>query len=203
MATVEEARRIVMLLMKRPITEEIAIEVKSIEGYEHLEIADGQWVGLDKDRDEMSAGEEHGWIESLILHFFMENVVQRRAGRVYPGDTTYVLSGDPADIENSREPDVSFVAQPNVVPTRGYIYGTPDLAVEIISPSQSLIEMRLKVKLYLSFGTRQVWLVIPATQEIEVYLQSGDVHIYGVGDTITVGDLLPGFALDVAKVFEK
>src|SRR5664279_48986 len=133
---IDEVRTMVNLLMKRPITEEIAMQVKAIPGYKHLEITDGQWVGFEDIEDEMTTGEEHGWIESLLLYFLTTYVLQHKAGRVYPGDVTYVLSGQPDGIDRSREPDVSFVASANVTPSKGFIYVAPDLVVEIVSPSQ-------------------------------------------------------------------
>jgi Uma2 family endonuclease len=145
-AVQHEVRHIVSLLMKRPITEAIATEVKSIEGYRHLEIENAEWIGLDLERDEMTTGEQHGWIETLILNAFTNYALLKRAGRVYPGDVTFVLDGEPEDIRKTREPDVAFVFMNNVAPTQGFIYRAPDLAVEIISPSQKYPDMVEKVR---------------------------------------------------------
>lgn len=63
----KEVREIVALLMKRPITEEIAMRIEEIEGFEHLEIEDGNWVGFDE--DENMGGGEHGRIEFKLLYY--------------------------------------------------------------------------------------------------------------------------------------
>jgi Uma2 family endonuclease len=197
----KEVRDIVALLMKRPITEEIALKVAAIEGYEHLEIKDGEWVGFDVEGDEMTTGEEHGWIESLLLILTGTHVLANKLGRVYPGDVTFVMEGTSDNIRRKCEPDVAFVASQHVTPTAGFIYRAPDLAIEIISPSQKFNELKDKVDEYLRYGTRQVWLVRPPQKEIIVFLPDGTSKDYRIGQTILGGDLLPGFKLDVAAVF--
>jgi Uma2 family endonuclease len=197
MTVLAQVREIVTLLMKRPITEEIASRIQAIEGYEHLEIVNGEWIGLE-DRAEDMTGEQHGWIEAKILNALMNYVLQHDAGRVYPGDTDFVLEGEPGDLRLKRQPDIAFVATARVRPSQGFHYGAPDLAVEIISPSQSYAEIREKINEYLHYGAQQAWLVVPQTGQIEVYLPDGTIRVYHSGDTLVGGDLLPGFALDVA-----
>ena len=199
----DEVRTIVNLLMKRPITEEIAMQVKAIPGYKHLEISNGQWVGFDDIEDEMTTGEEHGWIETLLILLLGGFVMTNKLGRVYPGDVTYVLVGQPDGIERSREPDVSYVSAANVTPSKGFIYTAPDLAVEIVSPSRDYDEMLAKAQEYFDAGTKQVWIVLPNLRQIDVLTSGGKVKKYGVDDMISGGDLLPGFSLNVTDIFEK
>lgn len=164
MAVAQEVKTIVQLLMKRPITETIATQVEAIAGFEHLAIADGEWVGFDE--DEYIGGEEHGWIESLIVHALTGWVLQNRTGRIYTGDTNFVLDGTPDEIRLNRRPDVAFVRDENVRPSKGYIYTSPDLAVEIVSPSERPGDIRKKLREYLDHGVQQVWQVYPDSEEI-------------------------------------
>ncbi len=196
----EQVREIVFLLMKRPITEEIAMQVEAIEGFEHLEIVDGEWVGFEK--DEYMAGEEHGWIETIIIHSLADWALKHKAGRVYSGDTDFVLDGSPNAIRKSRKPDVAFVKSSRIKPSKGYVYMAPDLAVEIISPTERPGAIRDKLNEYLEYGVKQVWQVFPDNQQIVVNFPDGSAKTYGIGDTISGGDLLPGFELTVATVFE-
>lgn len=191
------------LLGIRPITEAMAIEVLTTPGYEHLEIINGEWVGIGQEGDEVTTGEEHGWIESLLIVLIGGFVLANKLGRVYPGDVTFVLEGTPDDIRLMREPDVAFVAQTNVVPTKGFIYRAPDLAIEIISPSQSYSEMTDKIDEYFHYGSKQVWLVLPDKKQVEVHFPDRRPEKYRVGQTISGGDLLPGFTLDVGSIFEQ
>lgn len=190
------------LLAIRPITEAIAMRVKNTPGYEHLLITDGEWVGLEKDKHEVGTGEQHGWIEMQILLALGNWAKANKAGRVYPGDVTFVLDGKRGKLGKMREPDVAFVASENVQPSEGFIYRAPDLAVEIISPSQDFSELRMKVDEYLQYGTQQVWLVLPRLKQIEVFFADDSARIYRLTDAVPGGDLLPGFSLPVREVFE-
>jgi Uma2 family endonuclease len=76
----------------------------------------------------------------------------------------------------------------------------PDLAVEVKSPSDSVRQLREKAEYYLQHGTRLVWLIFPAQRIIEVYTLD-EVEILIEGDSLTGGDVLPGFSMPVADVF--
>jgi hypothetical protein len=117
MVMVDEVKTIVRLLMQRPITEAIAIQVEETEGFEHLEIENGVWVGFDE--AEYMGGEEHGWIEALIIHILTEWVLETGKGRIYPGDSDFVLDGTPEDIRLKRRPDVVYVSSNNVKHRKG------------------------------------------------------------------------------------
>lgn len=75
----------------------------------------------------------------------------------------------------------------------------PDLAVEVKSPDDSLRALRDKARYYLANGCRLVWLVLPDKQIIEVY--TADKQPLTEADTLTGGEVLPGFALPVRQVF--
>lgn len=197
----EQVREIVALLMKRPITEEIAMRIGSIDGFKHLEIRNGQWVGFEQ--DEYMTGEEHGWIETKLLLFIGNYIVAHNLGRIYPGDMDFVLSGNGDDVKDKLQPDVAFVTKERVQKTPGLFYGAPDLAIEIVSPTQFRPEMTRKADEYLLHGTKQVWLVFPKKNEIEVYSPVRAPIVYTESDILPGGDLLPGFTLDVAKVFSE
>lgn len=194
----------VNLLMIRPITEEIAMQVEEIEGFEDLDIVDGDWVGFEEIdlEGELMGGEEHGWIESILIYALTDWSLKNNAGRFYTGDTNFVLEGEPGEVRLKRRPDVAFVAQSRLQKTKGYFYGSPDLAIEIKSPSQRRAKMLTKVNEYLTHGVRQVWLVLPDERQVEVHTPDGAVQVYGIGQMLPGGELLPGFELDLAKIFE-
>ena len=77
----------------------------------------------------------------------------------------------------------------------------PDLAIEIKSPDDTIQEMRDTAAYYLANGSRLVWLVYPNYRLIEVYRLGADIQILGEEDTLTGGDVLPGFELPVREVF--
>jgi Uma2 family endonuclease len=104
---------------------------------------------------------------------------------------------------NALLPDVSvFLDTQTPVVERGAVPRMPDLAVEIKSPDDSWIDMRSKAALYLSKGTRLVWLIHPEKKLVEVYESGQDVHILLKEDTLTGDDVLPGFTLPLADLFK-
>ena len=115
------------------------------------------------------------------------------------GEPGYLLEIGPDTV---RAPDVSWIA-PGRIPagTTGYPNLAPDLAVEVKSPSNSRPELRRKAEMWLSFGTRLVWVADPDTTTITVYRPSADPVDLGEDDTIDGGDLLPGFTAPVWSLF--
>ncbi len=198
----QEVREIVALLLKRPITEAFALAVLETPGFGHLRVTQGEWEGLEQEADEVPTGEEHGWLEYALLYFIGNHVVANKLGRVYPGDVIFVLDGNPGNIVVSREPDVSFVRREHVQPTKGFIYRAPDLAIEIMSPSQDYDGMIKKAQEYFQYGSEQVWIVLPKDKVIETHAPNGDVTRFGFGQQVPGGDLMPGLLLDVQSVFE-
>lgn len=181
------------------------ITIKDIEAMDACgilrEIVDGHWVA---DQEDRMAGELHGAIATNLILALGAYVKTHRLGRVYPADTTYILEEDEHGVELMRLPDVSFVATARVKTQdrAAYYHLAPDLAIEIVSPSERAVDMRAKLRDYLRTGVRQVWQVYPDTQEVVVHLADGAVYTYEIGQTIPGADVLPGFDLPVADVFE-
>lgn len=176
------------------------IEVMEARGIRR-EIVDGQWVQVSEDG---MAGELHGAIATNLIVALGTYVKTHRLGRVYPADTTYILSEDDQGVQLMRLPDVSFVAASRVKTEnrQSYYQLAPDLAIEIISPSERAVDMRAKLRDYLRAGVRQVWQVYPDTQEVVVSLPDGTVQTYELGQVIPGADVLPGLELPVEDIFE-
>jgi Uma2 family endonuclease len=101
-------------------------------------------------------------------------------------------------------PDVAFVCREKLdPPPQREVLGAPDLAVEVMSPTDSLRKLRQKAERYLANGTALVWLVLPETRTVEVYdAAANDVVVLGESDTLTGGTLLPGLAIAVRDLFD-
>jgi Uma2 family endonuclease len=80
------------------------------------------------------------------------------------------------------------------------IPGAPDIAVEIISPSESATESHEKVRTYLRNGTSEVWQIYPKSRTIQIHFGSVSREIEADGNVTT--ELLPGFEMPVASLFE-
>jgi Uma2 family endonuclease len=102
-----------------------------------------------------------------------------------------------------RIPDVAFVQWENVPPDDAPPIPdlAPDLAVEVISPSNTPKEMALKRTEYFKAGTLLVWQVYPGRKEVEVYTSPTRVQTLRLGDTLEGGGVLPRFRLALSDLF--
>lgn len=123
------------------------------------------------------------------------------AGLVVGADCGFVLSQDPDVV---RAPDAAYVSAARVpdggVPD-GFFPGAPDLAVEVASPSDNAVELQAKVMEYLEAGVTLVWVVYPKTRQVVLYRAGGEVQLFGEGDTLTGGSLLPDLSIPVTEIF--
>jgi Uma2 family endonuclease len=148
------------------------------------------------------AGSRHGLIALSIGSLLRQAVRRGRLGAAFGAETGFVLSRDPDTV---RAPDVAFVAAARLPPgdlPDGYFPGAPDLAVEVISPSEAAAEVQRKVNEYFEAGARLVWVVYPDTRQVVVYRSARESLTLLADDTLDGGDLIPGFASRVAELFE-
>jgi Uma2 family endonuclease len=131
-----------------------------------------------------------------MLHAYLK---QRGGARAFP-EAGYVLSHNPLTI---RQPDVSVLSAERIRATdvERYVEGAPELAVEIVSPSQSAEDLEVKVQQCLRSGGKQVWVFYPITRRVHIFLASGEVTILDETQTLDAGELLPGFSIKVADLF--
>jgi len=85
----------------------------------------------------------------------------------------------------------------------GFVEFAPDLAAEIISPSEEPADMARKVGEYFVSGAQQVWHMFPETRTLIVFRSPSNATIYQPDDEIDMNDLLPGFHSRVADLFQK
>lgn len=104
-----------------------------------------------------------------------------------------------------RGPDVSFIRKERI-PERGlpraFFAGAPDLAVEIVSPSDSAAGLEAKVRDYLRAGSLRVWAVYPDSKGVAVHRPGGSVLWHGEGKTIEDEELFPGFSLGLDEILD-
>ena len=104
-----------------------------------------------------------------------------------------------------RIPDVSFISWDQMpsgeFPSEPVPNLYPDLAVEVLSRSNTAAEIRLKVAEYFEAGSRLVWIIDPKTQTAEVYVASDECHRLRATQSLDGGNVLPGFKLPISKLF--
>jgi Uma2 family endonuclease len=147
------------------------------------------------------AGGLHGMVAALVTAKLVPFVRAHELGWVFTSETGFVLATHPDTV---RAPDVAFVAAAGVageVPPKTFLPAAPDLAVEVVSPSQSAEYVQGKVADYFAAGSRRVWVLYPGLAAVHVHRSAGDVRILRSGDILTDDELLPGFACPVSELF--
>lgn len=148
------------------------------------------------------AGYAHGSIAGRITAALGEFVAPRKLGDVLSAKPGFVIARDPDTV---RAPDVAFVRAERVpagAPTR-FFEGAPDLAVEVLSPDDRAGEVNAKVRDWLDAGCRMVWVVDPSARGVLVYRSRRHIAVLTASDTISGGEVLPGFSLRVADIFAR
>jgi Uma2 family endonuclease len=147
------------------------------------------------------AGWEHGEIayivQTLLGHFIHKNGL----GRGFAAETGFLLRRDPDTV---RAPDFAFIAKKNlppVDPKEAYWPGTPDLAVEVLSPGDTIREVDEKIEEWLAAGCKAVWVVDPGLQTVTIYLSKTDVQLLTVGETLRGDPVVAGFSCAVSELF--
>lgn len=106
---------------------------------------------------------------------------------------------------NIRSPDLSLMQKarlPQGEPPVDFIDGAPDLAVEIVSPTENLKDLYQKVLEYFESGAREVWLLFPERKQVYRYTAPLEVEVLRENDTLTGDELLPNFKVRVGELFE-
>ncbi len=138
---------------------------------------------------------------AVLLSYFLLNYIKQQGlgGAVTGADGAAALNE-----YNTRIPDVSYIspARAKTQDMDGYIQGAPDLAIEVVSPSNSDLQMQQRAGEYLSAGAQLVWIVNPATRTVDVYRPHGLRTVLAGNDTLDGGDVLPGLSLSLKEVFE-
>lgn len=148
------------------------------------------------------AGYEHGFIGGDIIASLSHHVRSRNLGRVCLSETGFLLERDPDHVLCA---DVAFISKARhrtKSRTRGFFPGPPDLAIEIVSPSDRYEAVEEKVQDWLSHGTRMVIVVNPRLKQAKVYLPDEPIQVLKRSDSIDGGKVVPGWHLKLADIFE-
>lgn len=126
-------------------------------------------------------------------------VKERQLGEVLGSNVLYALPGG-----NKRGPDLSFLAAGRLESVRDAVFPqlAPDLAVEILSPSDSPRQVLDKVGEYLQAGVRLVWVIDPEARRAAAYRSLTEVRHIGAGEALEGEDVLPGFHCPVSELFD-
>jgi Uma2 family endonuclease len=143
------------------------------------------------------AAQRHDIIRSNILEALIGYLLQNRGSglKAFP-DTQFIVGGTDTFV-----PDASVIAINRLNPGHEkYIHGAPELAIEVVSPSESAAHLRIKTDAYLANGSHSVWIVFPEVRSVMIYTSDSIRELKG--DQPITDPLLPGFSSPVAAFFE-
>ncbi|MHB8628048.1 MAG: Uma2 family endonuclease [Aggregatilineales bacterium] len=101
-------------------------------------------------------------------------------------------------------PDVAYISFERLGnhDMREYITVAPDLAIEIISPSNRCKEIEDKIDWYLEYGARLIWVVYTRSRKVHVYSTDKPFQVVKRDGVLDGGDVLPGFSLKLVDLFQ-
>jgi Uma2 family endonuclease len=112
------------------------------------------------------------------------------------------------DSGRNRKPDVAFVSSQRWPPDRLQPIGdnawdvVPDLAVEVVSPSDLFEDLMDKVIEYFQAGVRLVWVILPKHRRVHVYESADQLRQITMSGALDGGEVLPGFRLPLDRLFD-
>lgn len=122
---------------------------------------------------------------------------KNKIGRIYP-EAHFQIGKD------KRIPDVAFVESPKIPETgepQKFWDFAPDLAIEIVSPTDFYQDVLKKIDDYFVVGIKQVWLINPEKETLTIYFSSSETKLLTKKDVLTCEDILPKFNLKLSEIF--
>jgi Uma2 family endonuclease len=162
------------------------------------EVIDGQRVEIPR------MGAHETWIASIVLGFLQRFADPQKLGRPVV-ETLFDLGL----VGQQKRPDVAFVSSArwpyHRSPPRGEAAWkvVPNLAIEVVSPSNTADEVLVKMHEYFQAGVQLVWVIYPEPGEVYVYESPLSVRVLTRADVLDGGKVLPGFQLPLASLFEE
>lgn len=183
---------------------ELTVVEKLITGEELLDLGDIGPCELIEGRIVPMAptGDEHGGYESNFDHALRSFADLPKLGKVRVGEVGIYIRRNPDTV---RGADVIFISHERYAQRKpgGYLDVAPDLVVEILSPNDKWTEVTQKLREYFAIGVRLVWVADPEARCVYAYRSLTDVREFTEKDELPGDEVLPGFAVKVAQLFEE
>ena len=159
-----------------------------LEGYEYVK---GELIPMP------AASAEHGIIGARVFLRLGLYVLENKLGEVVTPDTGFQVG------ERVLKPDIAFISSAQLPDDLSKAFPVPpDLAVEIVSPSDAFRRVFEKAFAYLEAGTQMVWVIEPGSKTVIVCRSETDIKTLTREDTLTGEDVVEGFSCQVAQLFE-
>jgi Uma2 family endonuclease len=178
----------------RPITGE---ELAGLPNVGPCELVEGRIVPMSP------TGGEHGRVEGNIFAAVRAYARERGVGKVLVGEVGIFTRRNPDTV---RGADVAFISNEGygrLGSRTGFLDVAPELVVEVLSPHDSAAGLTQKLREYFLVGVRLVWVADPEAKAILAYRSVTDVREFRESDLLSGDDVLPGFSVEVARLFEE
>jgi Uma2 family endonuclease len=143
----------------------------------------------------------HGIICSRLNAKISAFVEEHDSGETFGAETGFLVERNPDSVLG---PDVAYVSRERLDAVENFdkfFSFAPDLAAEVLSPGNTKREIDEKIALYFAAGSRAVWVFNPKRRTASVYSSPSEFRILTEQDTLDGGDVLPGFRLELSKLF--
>ena len=140
---------------------------------------------------------EHGDISMSLVLFLGPYIHENQLGRIYTSDTGFRIG------DRVLMPDIAFVSSARLPDDRRKAFSIPpDLAIEVVSPTDVQFRVVEKALAYLAAGTQLVWVIEPIAKTVTVYRSETEIKMLTREDTLTGEDVVEGFSCRVSQLFE-
>src|SRR6266566_1264489 len=146
------------------------------------------------------SGFEHGGLIINLAAPLAQHVKARRLGLVVGAETGFKIGRDPDTV---LAPDIAFVSRnrmPSSGPPKGFWEGAPDLAVGVLSPSDTVFEVDEKLTAWLEAGAVAVWIVNPKRRTVTIHRAGAPPRTLSENESLTGEDVVAGFSLPVGEI---
>jgi Uma2 family endonuclease len=145
-------------------------------------------------------GYTHGRIVARLLSTLERHTRRTRVGAAVT-EVGFRLRSNPDTV---RAPDIAFIRRERIPPIdpKGFWHGPPDVAAEVLSPDDTVPEVRSKTAEYLDAGVRMVVIVDPDARTVTVHRRGMATVTLHAGERLDLDEAVPGFRCDVTDLFE-
>ena len=172
-------------------------EFSALPDGNHYEIVNGELINMG------NSGALHGYICSLLVMALMNYILPKKLGVILDSSTAFTMKNG-----NKRSPDISFVSREKLEGLEelpdGFLDGSPDLAIEVLSPNNTIAEIDQKIVEYFENGARLVWVINLKQNYVLVYRSAKEPDRLLKGtDSLDGEEIISGFTMPLSELFKK
>jgi Uma2 family endonuclease len=172
-------------------------ELMSLPDVNRYELINGELIDIG------NSGALHGYVCSILVMTLMNYILPRKLGIILDSSTAFSIKNG-----NKRSPDISFVSKEKLqgleeLPN-GFLDGAPDLAIEVLSPNNTIAEIDQKIVEYFENGSRLVWVINLKQHYFLVYRSAQETdRLLKQANILDGEEVIAGFTMPLSEIFQK